>query len=126
MKIALTQIQPLGEEIVAIVEMHCELIKLASAFYTDWVLFPELSLTGYEHALDGELAISLDNDRFGIFQKLADRRRMKLGVGIALRQEAKVCIGAVLFSPGQPRRFYAKHCIQTRKLFLRPDIIILC
>jgi predicted amidohydrolase len=114
MKIALVQIQPRPGEIPANTESHRQWIEKAAALGAEWVFFPELSLTGYEPTLAEELAMSLHDTRLAIFQVLADRLNLNIGIGVPIRQEGRVRIGTVLFGPAQPRRLYTKH-------YLHPD-----
>ncbi len=108
MKIALVQIRPRQGHLPANVELHLRWIEEAAAQGADWVVFPELSLTGYEPTLADALAMPLLHERLNVFQELADRHRLSIGLGVPIRQEAGVCIGTVLFGPMQPRRLYAK------------------
>ncbi|MBU1821612.1 MAG: carbon-nitrogen hydrolase family protein [Bacteroidetes bacterium] len=108
MKICLVQSRPQKSEIPANSEVHRQWIERAAAHGADWVLFPELSLTGYEPTLAEELAMPLHDDRLDMFQELADRHHLSIGLGVPIRLEAGVCVGTVLFGPGQPRRLYAK------------------
>ena len=108
MKIALAQIRSCSGDVVANTRLHLRWVEQAAAQKADWVLFPELSLTGYEPTLAEKLAMSLHDDRLNVFQELADRHHLSIGLGGPIRLEAGVCIGAVLFGPKQPRRLYAK------------------
>ena len=55
-----------------------------------------------------ELAITLDDDRLDGFQHISDARRITIGVGVPLKDEAHVRIGMVLFQPHAARRAYTK------------------
>jgi predicted amidohydrolase len=57
MKIGKAQIELTKGDIEKNIEIHKRWIKRAVAENADLVAFPELSLTGYEPALAGELAM---------------------------------------------------------------------
>jgi predicted amidohydrolase len=61
MKISIAQTKPIKGDILANIDNHKVLIKIASSFKTDAVFFPELSLTGYEPELEKELATNKDD-----------------------------------------------------------------
>lgn len=78
------------------------------------VVFPELSLTGYEPGLAIELATDQDDSRFDDFQKISDTREITVGVGVPTKSGAGICISMVLFQPRQAKRTYSK-------TYLHPD-----
>ena len=63
MRIALAQAHAVAGEIATNVAHHLELVKLATAHGARLIVFPELSLTGYEPALAGRLALDLRDIR---------------------------------------------------------------
>ena len=56
MKIALVQARPVKGDIEANIAAHKRLIGLAVLNGADMIIFPELSITGYEPELANELA----------------------------------------------------------------------
>lgn len=114
MRICVAQTRPVTGDIERNIVNHKRLIDLATSAGADTIIFPELSLTGYEPELARELAITLDDDRLDDFQRIADARRITIGVGVPLRDEASVRIGMVLFQPYEARQAYTKQ-------YLHPD-----
>ncbi len=57
MKIAAAQVRSLPGEIVRNVHRHCEVVQSAAVHGVNLIMFPELSLTGYEPSLASRLAI---------------------------------------------------------------------
>lgn len=108
MKIGVVQTRPAKGDIPANIARHRQLIDLAVANGADTVIFPELSLTGYEPSLAKTLAVDPHDHRFNVFQDIADRRRITIGVGAPTHDEAGVCISLIVFQPDRPRWTYSK------------------
>jgi predicted amidohydrolase len=114
MKIGVAQTQPVKGDIGRNILQHKILIEQAAAGGADVLIFPELSLTGYEPMLAGSLAIKISDDRLNEFQQICDSRKMTIGVGAPTRQPDGVCISMILFQPGRERVLYSKR-------YLHPD-----
>ncbi|HEY6564087.1 MAG TPA: carbon-nitrogen hydrolase family protein [Pirellulaceae bacterium] len=114
MTIGVAQTRPVKGDIPRNIEHHLRLVELAVVQGADVVIFPELSLTGYEPRLAGELATRADDGRFDVLQDASDTHDVTLGVGVPIRAPDGVRIGLVLFQPRQPRQVYAKE-------YLHPD-----
>lgn len=108
MKICVVQTRPFPGNIARNIEYHQRLIATAVPHHPDLILFPELSLTGYEPTLARELAMEVGDGRLADFQTIADARQVTIGVGAPIIQAAGICIGLVLLRPYQPRQLYAK------------------
>jgi predicted amidohydrolase len=108
MKLCVAQTRPFTGDIEKNIAAHKKLIELALAGGADMIIFPELSVTGYEPTLAGELATTPDDSRFDDFQHISDTRRITIGVGVPLRSEAGLWISMVLFQPRQDRHIYSK------------------
>ena len=59
MRISVAQTRPIKADIPANIEGHLRLLDLAAGIKADTVIFPELSLTGYEPELAQDLATDL-------------------------------------------------------------------
>jgi predicted amidohydrolase len=82
---------------------------MAAGEGAELVLFPELSLTGYELDLADRLAFAQDDARFAPLIELATRLRVTLIVGAPVRTEGRLCIGALILTPDGRVDVYAKH-----------------
>ncbi len=81
------------------------------------VFFPELSLTGYDPGQAESLAIDQNDPGLDIFQRVADTTNVLVGIGFPLAGTVGVQIAMAWFTPGEPRRIYAKqflHADETR------------
>jgi predicted amidohydrolase len=114
MKICAAQTRPIKGDIQSNIDHHKKLIDLAVANGADTIIFPELSLTGYEPALSKELATHQDDRRFDDFQKISDTRQITIGVGVPTKNNTGICISMIIFQPHQARQTYSKK-------YLHPD-----
>lgn len=119
MKFAIAQVQPHKGDIAGNIADHLRVIDLAVAQAADAIVFPELSLTGYEPTLARGLATTADDARLAVFQQRSDAHGITIGVGLPLAvgddvHNGGVCIGMVLLRPRQPRLVYGKQ-------YLHPD-----
>ncbi|MBL4705562.1 MAG: carbon-nitrogen hydrolase family protein [Flavobacteriales bacterium] len=120
MKICAAQTKPIKGDFLKNIENHLSLIKLASESNADLVIFPELSISGYEPTLAQELATNSEDKRFDIFQAKSDENDMVIAIGAPLRNENDICIGMVVFQPQQKRSTYLKkHLFHTEKAFFK-------
>ena len=108
MKICVAQTRPVKGDIQSNIDNHKKLIDLAIFYGADTVIFPELSLTGYEPELAKELATTPDDSRFDDFQKISGARLITIGVGVPIKNNAGICISMILFQPHKARQIYSK------------------
>jgi len=114
MKIALAQIKPIKGDISANIILHKQWIKLAIKGKADLIIFPELSLTGYEPTLAKKLATTPLAAPFTDFQQLSNQHQLIIGFGVPLKKQTGINISILLFHPNRPRQVYAKK-------YLHPD-----
>jgi predicted amidohydrolase len=89
-------------------EHHCRLAERAADAGAGIVVFPELSLTGYELDIASELAFSSEDERLRPLAGLAEARGLSLVVGAPIRIGSSLYIGAFVLDPGQVPRVYTK------------------
>jgi len=107
-KIALVQARPVKGDILTNIADHKRMISLALEYGAELILFPELSITGYEPELAKELAIDYNDPLLNDFQSLSDQNNCVIAVGMPTRHTSGLCISLVFFQPGQPRQLYSK------------------
>jgi predicted amidohydrolase len=108
MKIGVAQTQPLRGDIKPNIDYHKKLIQLAISHEADLIIFPELSLTGYEPTLAKSLAVNIDDDRLNTFQEISDASNISIGIGMPVKNKGGVSIAMVIFQPGNARQVYFK------------------
>lgn len=114
MTICIAQTSATKGDILANSQQHISCVNRAVAEGADVIIFPELSITGYEPTLAAELATELNDARFNVFQELSDANQIVIGLGAPIKQQAGIQIGMILFQPQQERVLYAKQ-------YLHPD-----
>ncbi len=108
MKICIAQTSPIKGDIQKNIENHKSLIELSIENKADVIVFPELSLTGYEPELAKELATTKADKRFDDFQKISNSNEIIIAVGLPIKNNIGICIGIVIFQPHKPRETYSK------------------
>jgi predicted amidohydrolase len=108
MKICVAQIKPFKGDIQSNIDTHKKFIELAVLHKAAIIIFPELSLTGYEPKLAKELAFGLGDSRLDIFQKISDSNGITIGVGVPTKNSSGICISMVIFRPHEVRQMYSK------------------
>ena len=108
MKIGVAQIRPVKGDVHRNLVRHRTVIERAGSVGVDTLIFPELSLTGYEPALSEALATTPGDSRFDDLQTISDAKQIKVGAGMPIRSATGTLIGMLIFQPHQPRQVYAK------------------
>lgn len=109
MKLCVAQTRPVKGDIPQNIDNHKAFINRAVSLGADTIIFPELSLTGYEPELADELATTPDDKRFDVFQEISDANQITIAVGMPTRSEAGIRITLIIFQPDQARQTYSKH-----------------
>lgn len=90
-------------DIEANVRAHCEFILRAASYGADLVVFPELSLTGFEPGLAATLKVTARDERLEPLRKLARRLDVTIVAGAPVDcSQEKPNIGALIFSVFAP------------------------
>src|ERR1051326_7458716 len=97
MKICVVQTRPVKGDIARNIVQHKKFIDSAIANGADIVIFPELSITGYEPTLAHKLATVENDRRFDVFQKIADTGNITIGIGVPTKHPPGIYISMVLF-----------------------------
>ena len=110
MTIAAVQFRCAAGEFDANIQRHLDAAGQAAAHHVDLLLFPELSLTGYEPDLAAELAITLQDTRLSILRESAMAHQMTLVCGAPLSSSDgdALYIGAIVFTPDGSLYSYTK------------------
>src|SRR5262245_8674427 len=107
--IAVAQTCPVKGDVPANVEEHLRLARVAASEGAQVVLFPELSLTGYELGLADALAFTEDDPRLAPLLDAAATHATTLIVGAPVRIGSWLHIGAFLLFPDGKNAIYTKH-----------------
>jgi len=107
--LAVGQTVPVRGDVAANVAQHVRLAEVAAREQARLVVFPELSLTGYEIELAGELAFSVDDGRLAPIQDAARSLTITCVVGAPVRLGSQLFIGAFILFPDRSVDLYTKH-----------------
>jgi predicted amidohydrolase len=108
MKICVAQTKPVRGNIQANIYQHKKLIDIAVSGKADMIIFPELSLTGYEPKLAEELATNKNEKCFEDFQKISNNKNIIIGVGMPLKSDKDIFVSMIIFQPDTPTQVYSK------------------
>ncbi|HEY7789054.1 MAG TPA: carbon-nitrogen hydrolase family protein [Vicinamibacterales bacterium] len=106
---AVAQTVPVRGDVDANLAQHVELVRLAAGEHPDVLVFPELSLTGYELDLAEALAFSERDERLSVLQSAAASSSTTLVVGAPVRIGTRLHIGAFVLAPDGAIALYTKH-----------------
>jgi len=90
-------------------KIHEKLIRTASEKKADIIIFPEMSLTGYELDLAPELALSLFDKRLRPLSSLSANLGIVIIAGAPVMIESTLYIGAFILNPDHTTSLYLKH-----------------
>jgi predicted amidohydrolase len=106
--IAAAQTIPIRGDAGANIEQHVRLVHAAADEQAEVLVFPELSLTGYEIELANELAFSERDARLAPLVDAASSCAMTVIAGAPVRIGADLHIGAFILSPDRGIELYTK------------------
>jgi predicted amidohydrolase len=107
--IAAAQTIPVRGDVEANIAQHVRLVRAAAEARPQVLVFPELSLTGYEIELADALAFSQDDPRLMPLIEAAVSSSMILIVGAPVRIALRLYIGAFILFPDRLVGLYTKH-----------------
>jgi predicted amidohydrolase len=107
--IAVAQTCPVAGDVQANLDEHTRLARVAAEERAQVVVYPELSLTGYELGLADMLAFSGNDPRLAALLAAASLHSMTLIVGAPVRIGPRLHIGAFILGPDGTIDIYTKH-----------------
>jgi predicted amidohydrolase len=106
--LATAQTVPVRGDVEANVTQHLRLAGIAAAEQAEVLVFPELSLTGYELDLARRLAFSEDDPRLAPLIEAAVSASMTLVVGAPVEIDGRLYLGAFILGPDRTIALYTK------------------
>ena len=106
--VAAAQTVPVPGTVEANLEAHARLVRAAADHGARWVVFPELSLTGYEPELARELAFDPDDARLDPLIRLSAEHDTTILAGAPVRLPTGLHVGAFIVSPQGSVDVYTK------------------
>lgn len=108
LKIAVAQVPLIRGDIASNLSTHLKAVGKAAAEGVNYLVFPELSLTGYEPELASSFAFSPADERLNPLAEAAKMNQIYIGVGVPLAGEGLPKIGLVIFYPTGATELYEK------------------
>ncbi len=119
--IAAAQSNSIKGDIAANVQIHADFVRTASEHDVDVIVFPELSLTGYERELARDLIIAPEDKRLRLLHELSRRYDITIIAGAPVESGLeKPHIGALIISPDRSFIYAKKHLHGGEEDFFSP------
>jgi predicted amidohydrolase len=122
--IAAAQTVPVRGDVDANLEQHLRLARVAAEEPVQVLVFPELSLTGYELELARDLAFTEGDPRLAPLVETASACHTTLVVGAPVRIGSRFHIGAFIISSNRTISLYTKHHLGAFSESARVDGIV--
>jgi predicted amidohydrolase len=122
--LAAAQTIPRRGDVDANLAEHVRLVRVAADLHAQVLVFPELSLTGYELDLADDLAFCEHDPRLASLVEAASRHSITLIVGAPARLGSRLYIGAFIISPHGTVAIYTKHHLGAFSSSASPDGIV--
>ena len=115
MKICLAQTTSFKGDIEKSFSQHLSKIHQAIGQAADLIVFPELSITGYETKLAKSLATTVNDSIFDTFERIATRDEITICIGMPIQSVTgkDIYISMLIFQPHQERKCYSKQLLHT-------------
>ena len=122
--LAAAQTLPVRGDVEANLAEHVRLARIAAGAGARLLVFPELSLTGYELDLAARLAFSPADPRLAALVEVASAHAMTLIAGAPVRLGAKLHLGALIVTPDGAVDVYTKHHLGAFPPSASPDGVV--
>jgi len=96
---------------------HYRLIEMASNEGVNLIVFPEMSITGYEREDASLLTFSHDDSRLNKLKELAAEKKITIIAGAPLKINSDLFIGEFIIQPDKSIKLYAKHFLHPGEEF---------
>jgi len=121
MTVALAQIAAHKGDVEANIRTHLRMIDLARTHESDFIVFPELSLTGYEPMLAGELSFDLADHRLDPLREACRQKQITVIAGAPIKCRSIPILGSFVLFPNGTCTVYAKKYLHAgEELFFAP------
>lgn len=108
MILAAAQTKPKRGDITKNLLEHYRLIENAASHGADLILFPEMSITGYEREDAAQLAFTVEDPRIEYLKKLSCEHQMIIVAGAPVKINTDLFIGSFIFCPDNTVSIYTK------------------
>lgn len=122
MILAAAQTKPKRGDIDSNLLDHYRLINLAAVHGAQLIVFPELSITGYEREDAAQLAFTENDARLNHLKKLATENEITIIAGAPIRKESVLFLGEFCIAPNDTVSIYTKQFLHTgEEVYYQPS-----
>jgi predicted amidohydrolase len=122
MILAAAQTKPKRGDIDTNLLDHYRLVKLASTNGAQLIIFPELSITGYEREDAARLAFVENDTRLDHLKKLASENNITIIAGAPIRIQSDLFLGEFCIAPNDSVSIYTKQFLHTgEEVYYQPS-----
>ncbi|MCV6589832.1 MAG: carbon-nitrogen hydrolase family protein [Marinobacterium sp.] len=122
-KIAAAQCPSIAGDLERNIDIHLQMIDAAIQEGVELLVFPELSLTGYEPVFAERCKLQTNDPRLTRFRQLAIRHHITLVVGAPLDTgEKRPALGAIIFSPYGISTYHKQYLHGGEAQFFQPGV----
>lgn len=119
--IAAAQCPSIAGDIDRNIQIHLQMAEAAVQQGIELLVFPELSLTGYEPVFAERCKLHPNDGRLAPFRQLANRHQITLIIGAPIDTgEAKPALGSIVFSPYGTSTYYKQYLHPGEEQFFQP------
>ncbi len=113
MLLAAAQTQPIRGDIQSNLNDHYRWVEAAAEKGASLIVFPEMSISGYEREDAPPLAFEKNDQRLENLRQLATRHQMVIVAGAPVKMEDNLFIGSFIFYPDGSEAVYTKQFLHT-------------
>jgi len=122
MILAAAQTKPKRGDINSNLQDHYRLVALAAEKGANLIVFPEMSMTGYERENAEQLAFSVNDSRIDHLKKLAVENKIIIIAGAPIEIDSDLFIGQFVISPDNSVAIYTKQFLHTGEdVYFKPS-----
>jgi len=119
--IAAAQCPSIAGDIDRNIQLHLQMAEVAVQQGIELLVFPELSLTGYEPVFSQRCKLQPNDARLAPFRQLANRHQITLVLGAPIDiGDGKPALGSIIFSPYGTSTYYKEHLHPGEEQFFQP------
>jgi len=123
MIVAAAQTIPFEHNTNANIENHTRFIEAAARHGVQLIVFPEMSLTGYDRERADELSFSAQDQRLEGLKEMAVSHKMIIIAGAPIKVDGQLHIGSFIFSPDNTVSIYTKQLLHKgEEQFFSPNL----
>ena len=121
LRIAAAQSISVAGDIAANIDIHLKFIHAAHEAGVNFLVFPELSLSGYELPMLKDLLIEPQDARLNPIRTLVKETQMTVVIGVPLAAPHGITISAIAFFPDGSAQIYSKQYVHSSEALYAVD-----